>query len=533
MKKLFKSKTFLGAVMSIALCVSLIAGATFAIFTSEAKVNIAVTSGTVKVTAEIGDLTTYSGVNITGTADDVLEPTAVNGTFTNGGTATKEGNSIVLDNVTPGDKVTFPITVTNYSNVKTKYQTIISVNGDAGLASALSFDIGGTTVVGASKWTALEAASAAGTVVKTVECSIALPSSVSDSQGVSCQVVNTVKAVQGNAETPVEVTRDALNASLTPDKIGTVEEGSTQHLPVEVELGDTQASAISYSENNSGYTGNGIMLGNTMLNKYAAAPANVGDYKFTFKNGTLTSAATGYQSVDSHADTSVYMLLPGNSDVIFENMIFEGVFSFDVQMYTSPWSYLNSITFKNCTFNGIIIGTCPAKKATFDGCTFNNYTNTTSANNSNPIWWRAGTGFWGQGADDSIHSLEEFTFVNNVVTSTRPVKIERIGWGVSANITFKNNRFDISKQEGDTATKNMAINIGQKDNASKFVLIDEGNTISDNTASLYTAALSGGSNQYIAVSGSKVLDGNGNPKTITAMVWKTTANETFEMKSID
>ena len=53
MKKLFKSKTFVGALLSIALCVSLIAGATFAIFTSESKVNIAVTSGTVKVTAEV------------------------------------------------------------------------------------------------------------------------------------------------------------------------------------------------------------------------------------------------------------------------------------------------------------------------------------------------------------------------------------------------------------------------------------------------------------------------------------------------
>ena len=60
MKKLFKSKTFLGAVLSIALCASLIAGATFAIFTSESKVNIAVTSGTVKVTAEVTGLTLYS-----------------------------------------------------------------------------------------------------------------------------------------------------------------------------------------------------------------------------------------------------------------------------------------------------------------------------------------------------------------------------------------------------------------------------------------------------------------------------------------
>ena len=123
--------------------------------------------------------------------------------------------------------------------------------------------------------------------------------------------------------------------------------------------------------------------------------------------------------------------------------------------------------------------------------------------------------------------------MNNKVTSTRPVKIERIGWNCTAQITIKNNTFDISKQAGDTETKNMAINIGQNDSSSRFVLIDDGNTISSNTASLYTAALGSGSNQYITVSGSKVLDGAGNPKTITAMVWKTTTGETFEMTSVD
>ena len=125
---------------------------------------------------------------------------------------------------------------------------------------------------------------------------------------------------------------------------------------------------------------------------------------------------------------------------------------------------------------------------TFDGCTFNNYTNTTYANNSNPIWWRAGTGYWGTGADESVHSLKEFTFVNNKVTSTRPVKIERMGWNCTAKITILDNTFDISKQAGDSATKNMAINIGQRDNTSKFILTDDGNTISASTATTSTQA---------------------------------------------
>ena len=329
-----------------------------------------------------------------------------------------------------------------------------------------------------------------------------------------------------DATYPVVVSRNELNTSLTLDALKD-ENGKVS--PVEVTLGDTTAEDIDYKQNNSGYTGKGVMLGSTNLNKYAATPAAAGEYKFTFKDGTITSAATGYGSIDNYKNTSVYMLVPGNSDVVFENMTFNGVVSFDIQKYTSPWSNLNSISFKNCIFNGIIIGTCPASNVTFDGCTFNAYTNTTSANNSNPIWWREDT----EGSGANANPIETFTFVNNTVIGTRPVKIERIGKTVSPIFTIKNNTFDISKQAGDTETKNMAINIGMGENPNlPFTLIDEGNTISANTAALYTASLTGGSNWYKEIPGMKVLDGNGNNKVITALVWKTTTGETFELKTV-
>ena len=329
-----------------------------------------------------------------------------------------------------------------------------------------------------------------------------------------------------DATYPVVVSRNELNTSLTLDALKD-ENGKVS--PVEVTLGDTSAKDINYNQNNSGYTGKGVMLGSTKLNKYAATPAAAGEYKFTFKDGTITSTATGYSSIDNYKDTSVYMLVPGNSDVVFENMTFNGVVSFDIQKYTSPCSNLNSISFKNCTFNGIIIGTCPASNVTFDGCTFNAYTNTASANNSNPIWWREDT----EGSGANANPIKTFTFVNNEVTGTRPVKIERIGKTVSPIFTIKNNTFDISAQAGNTETKNMAINIGMGENPNlPFTLIDEGNTISANTAALYTASLTGGSNQYKAISGMKVLDGNGNNKVITALVWKTSNGRTFQLKTV-
>ena len=333
-----------------------------------------------------------------------------------------------------------------------------------------------------------------------------------------------------DAPYPVIASISELQGKLRLADIPTVSADSTKHVPVEVTIGDADTEDIHYSEHLTGYTGKGILMGSTALNKYAAAPAEAGAYTFIFKDGTVAEDVTGYSSIDGATTNSMYMLLPGNSDVVFENMTFNGVVSFDIQKYTSPWSHLNSIRFKNCTFNGIIVGTCPASDVTFEGCTFNNYTNTEYANNSNPIWWRAD--YEGQGSNATY--IKNFTFVNNTVTSTRPVKIERIGRdGCNPVFTFKNNTFDIRPQAGDTETRNMAINIGQWDDNSKFTLIDEGNTISADTAALYTAALSSGSNQYKAVSGNKVLDGNGNNKTITAMVWKTTTGETFEMKTID
>ena len=315
---------------------------------------------------------------------------------------------------------------------------------------------------------------------------------------------------------------------------------NTEGKTVTINLGDESFKDIAYSEHSTGYTGKGFLIGNTSINWYAASPVTDEKNKLTLiiEGGSITSSSTGYRSIDGFTDTSVYMLLPnGNTDVIFTDVTFNNVISFDIQKYSSPWSNLNSLTLKNCTFDGIIVGTIPSENVTINSCTFNNYTNKISANNSNPIWWRVDQ----EGNSDNFLPMVDFEFTNNTVTSTRPVKIERVGARDTENKkysdyipTFKvlDNTFDISSQPGDTGTKNMAINIGQCDGASYYHLYDDGNTISTNTASLYTAALTSGSNQWVEVKGTKIMDRNGNDKTITALVWKTTTNETFEMKSI-
>ena len=197
MKKLFKSKTFLGAITSIALCVSLIAGATFAIFTSESKVNIAVTSGKVNVTATVGNLKLYSLDNINAnTLTGTEKERTAEGKFLNEGTATLSGNTLSLDKLTPGDKVTFDIDIANNSDVTVKYRTLLSVR-DSGLFEALEVSIGGRTAGSASDWTVKNA----GEGIASEQCSIELPVFATDEyQGKSCQIDFIVEAVQGNVD---------------------------------------------------------------------------------------------------------------------------------------------------------------------------------------------------------------------------------------------------------------------------------------------------------------------------------------------
>ena len=70
-------KSIVTSVLVIALCFSVIAGATFALFTSESKVNVAVTSGNVEVvaTAENDALSSTIGQNVPETAYSIANGT--------------------------------------------------------------------------------------------------------------------------------------------------------------------------------------------------------------------------------------------------------------------------------------------------------------------------------------------------------------------------------------------------------------------------------------------------------------------------
>lgn len=127
--KNMKKKIIISSVATIVICLSLILGSTYALFTDTANINIAATSAKVDIEAHIdqNSLKVYSL--------DVLQ-TATNAEgknlFENGGTAAfdTEGN-LVLDLVAPGDKVEFDIALDNESNIAIKYNVRMIVEYDA------------------------------------------------------------------------------------------------------------------------------------------------------------------------------------------------------------------------------------------------------------------------------------------------------------------------------------------------------------------------------------------------------------------
>lgn len=215
-------KTILTSLLTIAICLTLIAGSTYALFTSEDEINIAVTSGKVAVTATILEdgMKTYS-----------LEQEQAQGVFANGGYAdfVTENNQkvLVLDRMTPGDKVEFQIQLTNDSNVAIKYLLVWDVVEDStnekdGLYKFLKTS---ATTVAEEKaelhnanvsWTSwpIPTAEDKSDTKRTINVSIELPSTVgNEAQDLSAKISFKVLAYQSNA--PMIASVAELNQKMT------------------------------------------------------------------------------------------------------------------------------------------------------------------------------------------------------------------------------------------------------------------------------------------------------------------------------
>ena len=201
MKK--KTSAIIASLATIAMCTNLAVGATYALFTSESEVNIAVSSGKVDVKAALANLE-YQTLTV-----NTWTPATDNKTtFDNlGGGAEINGATLTLDKIVPGDAVKFDVKITNESTVNVKYRVLVEndESKDLGLFDGLDVKVNDQEFEGEaiSKWTEL----APTTVdVETVNVEIALPNTGDpaidnqyNGQNNSCEIVVSVEAVQGNA----------------------------------------------------------------------------------------------------------------------------------------------------------------------------------------------------------------------------------------------------------------------------------------------------------------------------------------------
>lgn len=203
-----KKKVLAISVITIMLCVAVIAGATFALFTDNGGVDIAVTSGKVSVSAAVdtNSMTLYSPASVNENGEVVNAENAASQTaFANGGTAkVDEYGALYLSGLTPGDKAEFQIKITNNSDVNYKQRVSFALSfGDEVLYAQLLVGIktqeDGEYDYYTGGYTAWESKSA-NTEEETLYVTVELPAYTGNSaKGKQCALSFSVEAVQGNA----------------------------------------------------------------------------------------------------------------------------------------------------------------------------------------------------------------------------------------------------------------------------------------------------------------------------------------------
>lgn len=406
--KTTKRNIILSSCLAIALCVCMITGGTFALFTSESKVNIAVTSGKVEVdaTAQVKALYSPKSIAMDGTVTDA-DNAASDTAFANGGTATIDGARLTVTNLTPGDKVSFDINVQNNSNVSTIYRCgydIVAAEGSTlekayTLYSKLNFVFGTVTTnnvaVYRSAWAELGNAAQ-------LACSLELPTTTTnDAADLSLTIVFTVEAAQGNMDTagmteysvPIVSSNSEMSeliseaeenetitiASTAPVAIsdlatngvtitGVSKEGTKLSTSANKITADdvTISNATINGGGASGNTGNLNISGNnttienvdfvgTGSNINIAVSTNAGNQGTTFKNTTIKNAFRGIQ----------FWKLSGDS--LIENCVLDNnVYTFNVDSVV-PGARL---FVKNTTLNGWTSYTNGIELVSFDNCKF-------------------------------------------------------------------------------------------------------------------------------------------------------------------
>lgn len=330
------------ACASCAVCASMIVGATYALFTSNDKVDISVTSGRVSVSASVDVVSTTS----MGVKQDA-------GKWENGGSASVEGATVRLDKITPGDEVELKVSVANNSNIDTKYRVTYEVKKGHLLASGLDVALNGVNLADeegayktyATAWANLDENG------DNVSATIALSADKGNLySGLSTEISIGVEAVQANG----------IKGNGNPEYT---------YLP---DYSDVKAEDV-------------VVLDKGANLENALKTDSEGKYIVLSEDSTLNNAVRGLSNVTLDAGGSVITMNEGGlshltgTNVTVKNAIF-------CKGDKAPWGLYNAgVSFYNCVFEGFSPYIDSDMDITFDGCTFNNTTLQFCANEGNNL----------------------------------------------------------------------------------------------------------------------------------------------------
>ncbi len=398
-----KKKVLLSSILTIALCLSLIAGSTFALFTSSTEVNIAVTAGEVDMLAGVKIVSVESVLpDANGTIADENNALysylhwddAAPYEFVNGGTAVLNGAVVTLDRVTPGDKINLEISGANNSDVAVKYRYVIECIDGYQLMSGFNVYINNVKYEKLASFTSPYATLTPGSDMAVVPVTIELPVEAGNEyQKKSTEIRIVVEAVQGNAVVADNVDPIIVNI----DKATTVAEAQTALanaqdgdvvLLTDGEYGDIEitnslkdVTIVATPDMNARFKiKSGASLENVTFEGLDLEGDGFASYDgvvsiedgaaadLTFKDCTFAPNA-GYSSVRSYDSGAKLEFI----DCTFESGRYAA--------YKSG-APISELVYTNCEFNNITSwiyqshdgSTASAVTLVVDGCTFNNCT---------------------------------------------------------------------------------------------------------------------------------------------------------------
>lgn len=351
-----KSRAILLSVLVALLCLAVILGATFALFTARREYEIGVNTGKIDVQGTL-TLDKAWSESQAGVRTEVEANGATTLQVDQMGSVTVDGEKITFSNMSIGDGAAFSLAITNASTVKMQYSVSVSAQAQGGeaLRDNLLVTVGDSELslmdraVYLQPWTKVEPTE---TQLSALNFEISLPWSAlaafegQDVQSVTLTIV--LEAVQANAQT-ADVSATVDNAADLQNALNAAQPGDEVQIALggDVALAGTQfvvPEGISVTVD-----GNGQTITSTSRTFFNNAGADgitldgVGkDAQIVIRNVDFVGpGGTGFAVILGPRDI-------GNAEVIIEDCTFTNMWS--AVYCTATDNATVNLTIRNCTF---------------------------------------------------------------------------------------------------------------------------------------------------------------------------------------